>query len=59
MDLDGLTLEQQKDFDEIVSGLHQSVSLVSYMNSLGNEIDFLEKFRYVVNNAALSREEAA
>ena len=52
MNYDGLTLEQQRDLDEILKGLQQSVNLVVYMNTLGTEIDILEKFRFVIDNAA-------
>jgi len=52
MNYDGLTLEQQRDLDEILKGLKQSVNLVVYMNTLGKEIDILEKFRFMIDNAA-------
>ena len=52
MNYDGLTLEQQRGLDEILKGLQQSVNLVVYMNTLGTEIDILEKFRFVIDNAA-------
>ncbi|MFA9418762.1 MAG: hypothetical protein ACERLB_01315 [Gammaproteobacteria bacterium] len=52
MNYDGLTLEQQRDLDEILKGLQQSVNLVVYMNTLGTEINILEKFRFMIDNAA-------
>jgi len=52
MNYDGLTLEQQRDLDEILKGLQQSINLVVYMNTLGKEIDILEKFRFMIDNAA-------
>ena len=57
MNYDGLTLEQQRDLDKILTDLQQSVNLVTYMNSLGKEIDFFEKFRFVVNKTAQVRAE--
>jgi hypothetical protein len=52
MNYDGLTLEQQRDLDEILKDLQQSVNLVVYMNTLGKEIDILEKFRFMIDNAS-------
>jgi len=52
MNYDGLTLEQQRDLDEILKGLQQSVNLVVYMNTLGKEINILEKFSIMIDNAA-------
>jgi len=52
MNYDGLTLEQQRDLDEILKNLQQSVNLVVYMNTLDKEIDILEKFRFMIDNVA-------
>ena len=52
MNYDGLTLEQQRDLDEILKDLQQSISLTAYMNTLGKEIDIFEKFRFVINTTA-------
>jgi len=55
MNYDGLTLEQQRDLDEILKDLQQSINLVVYMNTLGKEINILEKFRFMIDNAAQAK----
>jgi hypothetical protein len=57
MNTEGLTRQQQRDLDEILRGLQQSVNLVAYKNTLGKELDFFERFRFVVNHAAQARAE--
>ena len=55
MEYDGLTLEQQRDLDEILRDLQQSITLTAYMNTLDKKIDIFEKFRYAINSTAEAR----
>jgi hypothetical protein len=55
MNVEGLTLEQQQDLQEILFGVQQTVQAVAHGNTIGMDADFFEQFRFMVNNVAEMR----
>ena len=50
MNVDGLTSEQQKDLQEILFGVQQTVNSVAHMNKIGMNTDLFENFKFMINN---------
>jgi hypothetical protein len=59
MNLENLTEKQQRDLQEVMFGVQQTIDTVALANIRGTETDFLERFRTKINNLAATRAEQA
>ncbi len=49
MNVEGLTLQQQRDLQEILSSVQETVQVVAHMNTIGMNTDLFENFRFMIN----------
>jgi hypothetical protein len=59
MNLENLTEQQQRDLQEVMFGVQQTIDTVALGNIRGTETDFLERFRATINKLAATRMEQA
>jgi hypothetical protein len=55
MNVEGLTLQQQQDLQEILSGIQETVQVVAHMNTIGMNTDLFENFRFMINTVEETR----
>jgi hypothetical protein len=55
MNVEGLTLQQQQDLQEILSGVKETVQVVAHMNTIGMNTDLFENFKFMINTVGEAR----
>ena len=55
MNLENLTEQQQRDLQEVMFGVQQTIDTVALANIRGTETDFLERFRSTMNKLTTTR----
>jgi hypothetical protein len=55
MNLENLTEQQQRDLQEVMFGVQQTIDAVALGNIRGTETDFLERFKTTINKLAATR----